>query len=63
MNTRPGWSLRGVELDFVDSYKYNIAAYELAELLGMDDMLPVYVERKWQGRPRLAQLVVAGEDG
>src|SRR5438045_3392120 len=37
------------ELNFVDSYKYNIAAYRLAELLGMEDMLPVYVERKWQG--------------
>src|SRR6516165_3201834 len=39
-----------VELDFVDSYKYNIAAYGLAELLGVDDMLPVYVERKWNGK-------------
>ncbi len=39
----------GTELNFVDSYKYNIAAYVLAELLGMDDMLPVYVERKWGG--------------
>jgi hypothetical protein len=39
----------GTELNFVDSYKYNIAAYGLAELLGMDDMLPVYVERKWEG--------------
>ena len=39
----------GTELNFVDSYKYNIAAYELAELLGLDDMPPVYVERKWQG--------------
>jgi hypothetical protein len=38
------------ELRFVDSYKYNIAAYRLAELLGIDDMLPVYVERKWNGR-------------
>src|SRR5882724_10126398 len=37
---------RGTELNFVDSYKYNIAAYQLAELLGLDDMLPVYVERK-----------------
>jgi hypothetical protein len=35
-----------VELGFVDSYKYNIAAYQLAELVGLDDMLPVYVERK-----------------
>ena len=33
----------------MDSYKYNLAAYALAELLGLDDMLPVYVERKWQG--------------
>jgi len=39
-----------VELNFVDSYKYNIAAYQLAELVGMDDMLPVYVERKWEGK-------------
>ncbi len=37
------------ELNFVDSYKYNIAAYELAELVGFDDMTPVYVERKFQG--------------
>src|SRR6266852_6807212 len=40
---------KGTELNFVDSYKYNIAAYALAELLGMDDMLPVYVERKVGG--------------
>jgi hypothetical protein len=38
-----------VEFNFVDSYKYNIAAYRLAELLGIDDMIPVYVERKWKG--------------
>jgi len=40
---------QGTELNFVDSYKYNIAAYALAELIGMDNMLPVYVERKWKG--------------
>ena len=39
----------GTELGFVDSYKYNIAAYQLAELLGLDDLVPVYVERKWKG--------------
>lgn len=38
-----------VVLNFIDSYKFNIAAYALAELIGMDDMLPVYVERKWEG--------------
>jgi len=39
----------GTELAFVDSYKYNIAAYQLADLLGLDDVVPVYVERKWKG--------------
>jgi hypothetical protein len=39
-----------IELNFVDSYKYNIAAYALAELIGMDDMVPVYVERKYDGK-------------
>jgi hypothetical protein len=43
-------TVSGTELNFVDSYKYNIAAYELSELLGIDDMLPVYVERTWQGK-------------
>jgi hypothetical protein len=37
------------ELNFVDSYKYNIAAYELATLLGLEHMMPVYVERRWNG--------------
>src|SRR3989442_9081834 len=37
------------ELNFVDSYKFNIAAYTLAELLGIEDMMRVYVERKWRG--------------
>src|SRR6267154_3480859 len=38
------------EIDFNDSYRFNIAAYQLAELIGLDDLLPVYVERKWQGK-------------
>lgn len=37
------------ESNFVDSYKYNLAAYILAELVGFDDMMPVYVEREWKG--------------
>jgi len=37
------------EYNFVDSYHYNIAGYELARMLGMDNMVPVYVERKWNG--------------
>ena len=39
------------EMNFVDSYKYNIAAYELAELVGLDNLIPVYVERSWKGNP------------
>ena len=38
------------ELNFVDSYRYNLAAYALAELLGLDYMMPVYVERRWNGQ-------------
>lgn len=38
------------EFNFVDSYKYNIAAYELAAMLGLDDLVPVYVERTYDGK-------------
>ena len=38
------------EYNFVDSYHYNIAGYELARMLGMNDMVPPYVERKWNGQ-------------
>jgi hypothetical protein len=37
------------ELNFVDSYKYNVAAYELSRLLELDHMMPVYVERRVNG--------------
>jgi hypothetical protein len=38
------------EANFHDSYKYNIGAFELAKLLGLGDMMPVTVERKWSGK-------------
>jgi hypothetical protein len=38
------------EMNFVDSYFYNIAAYRLAVMLGLGDMVPVTVERKWKGK-------------
>jgi hypothetical protein len=41
---------RAGELNFVDSYKYNIAAYEIARLLGVEDMMPVTVPRRFRGR-------------
>jgi hypothetical protein len=37
------------ELNFVDAYRYNLAAYEVAGLVGLDHMMPVHVERKWDG--------------
>ncbi len=37
------------EVNFRDSYHHNIAAFELAKLVGLDDMMPVYVERSWNG--------------
>ena len=50
MNLGGGGRQTTTELNFVDSYKYNIAAYEIARLLGLDHMMPVYVERKWGGQ-------------
>lgn len=41
----------GIELSFRDYWGYDIAGYRLAKLLGMDDMVPVYTERKWNGTP------------
>ena len=37
------------EIGFRDSYHFDIAAYELAKLVGLGDMMPVTVERKWGG--------------
>jgi hypothetical protein len=48
--TTMNFSKGGTEFNFVDSYHYNIAAYGLAELLGLDDMMPVMVERAYQSR-------------
>ena len=49
-NLGGGGRQSSTELNFVDSYKYNIAAYEISRLLGLDYMMPVYVERKWNGQ-------------
>jgi hypothetical protein len=39
------------ELNFIDSYRYNIAGYELSKLLGMDDtQIPPTVKRSWHGQ-------------
>lgn len=39
-----------VEMNFVDAYRYNLGAYALAGLLGLDHMMPVHVERRWNGK-------------
>jgi hypothetical protein len=39
-----------IDINFQDSYHFNIAAYELAKLLGLGSMMPLTVERKWEGK-------------
>lgn len=41
---------RGTEYQFRDCYKFNIAAYRLARLLGLEDMVPPSIERKYEGK-------------
>ena len=38
------------EVDFVDSYRYSLAAYKISELLGLDHMMPVTVERTYDSK-------------
>jgi hypothetical protein len=40
---------RAGELMFVDSYRYNIAAWEIARLLALDHMMPATVARRHNG--------------
>jgi len=42
-------TVMGTELNFKDSFKFNVAAYKLDRLLGMN-MIPVVVERSYQGK-------------
>jgi hypothetical protein len=45
-----GFAGGGRELNFADSFHYNIAASALASLLGLDEMVPITVEREWEGK-------------
>jgi hypothetical protein len=40
---------RGVELNFRDCYKFNIAAWRLARMLGLESMMPPSVARRYAG--------------
>lgn len=42
--------MSGTEMNFRDTYKFNIAAYRLARLLGLETMVPPSVERSYQGK-------------
>jgi hypothetical protein len=37
-------------INFKDKWQYNIAGYRVAKLIGLDDMVPVYTERKYEGK-------------
>lgn len=41
--------LSGTEYNFQDSYKLNIAGWKIARILGLQSMVPVSVERSYQG--------------
>ena len=41
---------RAVELNFTDSWRFNVAAPRVAQLLGIEEMIPVSVERAWNGK-------------
>lgn len=38
------------EINFEDNWRFNIAGYRVAKMIGLDYMVPVYTERKWNGR-------------
>lgn len=41
---------RGTEINFKDTWKFNLAAYRLGLMLGIDNMIPMSVERKISGK-------------
>lgn len=41
---------RRTELNFMDSWRFNVAAPRVAELLGIAHMVPVSIERSYRGR-------------
>ncbi|MBL8205116.1 MAG: hypothetical protein JNM09_12860 [Blastocatellia bacterium] len=48
--TKMEFASGGTEMNFRDSYKFNLAAYDLACMLGLGQMMPVTVERKIGGK-------------
>ncbi len=49
--TKPKFEgLTGTEFNFQDSYMLNLAGYRLGRLLGLEAMIPVSVERTYEGK-------------
>ena len=49
-NLTGGGRNAAVEMNFVDTYHYNLGAAAIAELLQLHDMMPVHVARQWRGK-------------
>jgi hypothetical protein len=45
----PNFARCGGDIYFTDSYHFNIAACNMAERLGVDDRIPVTIEREYRG--------------
>ena len=41
---------KGVEFNFADSHHFNLGAFVIAGMLGLDGMMPVTAHRDWNGR-------------
>lgn len=48
--SQANFGARGVEFNFADSHHFNLAAFQLAGMLGLDGMMPVTVHRIWNGK-------------
>lgn len=48
--TQADFGARGMELNFADSHHFNLAAFVLAGMLDLDQMMPVTVHRTWNGK-------------
>ncbi len=48
--SQANFGARGVEFNFADSHHFNLAAFTLAGMVGLGDMMPVTVHRTWNGK-------------
>jgi hypothetical protein len=48
--TQANFGARGVEFNFTDSHHFNLAAFQIAGMLGLEGTMPVNVHRIWNGK-------------